>query len=82
MAKSLDKAVMPVLLHKDLKLPGFLEGMKYLPLYENPAEKLSWLREHVFQKANKKARKNGLIWLGIGTALLYLFTGDDTEDSI
>ncbi len=71
-AKANDKPIMPVFLHKHLELPGFLKGLKYLPLHKNPEENLKWLQEHVYEKSEAKGRRNGLVWLGVGAALMWL----------
>lgn len=80
-AKAKDKPVIPVLLHKNLEAPGFLKGVKYLPLYTNPQEGLEWLKKHVYEKADAKTQKNGLLWMGIGAAVLMLLgRGTENED--
>jgi hypothetical protein len=79
-AEANGKAVMPVLLHKNLELPGFLKGLKFLELYKNPEKSLDWLQEHVFEKADKKSQKNGLIWLGLGAAVALLLSWSYKEE--
>lgn len=72
---------MPVLLHIELELPGYLKGRKHLPLYKNPEESLGWLQEHVFAIADRKAPKNGLTWLGIGAAPMFLLLDREKEEA-
>lgn len=70
-AKAYKRPVMPVLLHGGIDVPGFLRGLKYLPLSDDPTASLQWLQQHVGEKAIEKARSEGAIWLGIVGALLW-----------
>lgn len=80
-AKAADRAIMPVFLHKNLELPGFLKGLKYLPLYRNPEEKLKWLQEHVYERAARKEASDGIFWIGVGAVLMWLLS-DAGEDEV
>jgi hypothetical protein len=71
------KTIMPVVLEPNLNLPGFIKDMKYLSVYENPENTLTWLRVNVFERARDKQQKDGLTWLGIGAAVLWLFSRGD-----
>lgn len=64
--------MIPIFLHPGLDLPGFLKGVKYLPLYENPEQSLAWLRRNVFERAQQKQQRDGLVWLGLGAVVLML----------
>lgn len=69
-AKVLGKPVIPVLLHPGANAPGFLQGLKYLPLHSNPERALAWLHQHVASKVQEKAQ--GQLWLGIAGVVLWV----------
>jgi hypothetical protein len=72
------KIIMPILLEPNLNLPGFIQNLKYLPAYQDPANALSWVRVNVFERARAKQQQDGLIWLGLGAGVLWLLTrGND-----
>jgi hypothetical protein len=71
------KTIMPVVLEPNLNLPGFIKKLKYLPAYRNPGYALNWLRTNVFERAREKQQKDGLTWLGIGAAVLWLLSRDN-----
>lgn len=74
-ATGLKKPIMPVVLHKDMKLPAFLSDLKYLKLYENPGAAVEWLQHFVVERSEKK-KIDGLVALGIvGAILLGLSSG-------
>ena len=64
-ARAHKRPVIPVMLHKDIELPGFLKGLKYLPLCKDSKRALVWLQRNVFQQAQKKQQRDGLVWLGV-----------------
>ena len=70
-AKALKKPVIPIMLNKSGEAPGFLKGLKYLPLYKDPAKTLAWLRKHITHKASEKNKNEGLAWLGISGVILW-----------
>ncbi|SYZ71949.1 TIR protein [Candidatus Zixiibacteriota bacterium] len=71
-AKGADKAILPVVLDRGVSLDGFLKDLKYLPYYEDPGKALAWLHQSVFQRVRKKEQTDGLVWLGIGAAVIWL----------
>ncbi|HEC97193.1 MAG TPA: toll/interleukin-1 receptor domain-containing protein [Nitrospirae bacterium] len=71
-AKSSDKAMLPVVLEPHLALPGFISNLKYLNAYQEPERSIEWLQINVFKKAEEKTKKDGLVWLGLGAAVLWL----------
>lgn len=73
-ATSEKKPILPVMLHQNIPLPGFTSNLKYLPLYKNPDSALGWLRTNVFEQAQKKEQTDGLVWLGIGAAVIWLLS--------
>jgi len=70
-ATAAGKPVIPVVLDCE-KPPGFLQGIKYLAADREPEKALLWLRANVFERAQKKQQAEGLAWLGIGAAVLFL----------
>lgn len=78
-ARAHAKPVIPVILEAGMELPGFLKGLKYLPLYERPDEALAWLQHNVFERVQKKQQSDGLAWLGIGAAVLWLLSQGDGD---
>ena len=73
-ATSEKKPILPAVLHADISLPGFIKDLKYLPLFKNPEGALSWLRADVFALAKKKEQTDGLLWLGMGGAIVWLLS--------
>ena len=71
------KTIMPVVLEPDLDLPGFIKELKYLPAYKDPYFAMGWVRGRVFKNAREKQQKDGLTWLGIGAAVLWLLSRGD-----
>ena len=78
-AKGLAKPIIPIMLHKNLELPGFLGGTKYLPLYKSPEKNLKWLVKNVFDRSQKKKRSDGLLWLGLGAILIGLLSSESRD---
>jgi hypothetical protein len=76
-ARHAKKTIIPVVLEANLNLPGFIKKLKYLPAYKNPVNQMTWLRTHVFEHARKKQQTDGLTWLGIGAAFIWLLSRDD-----
>jgi hypothetical protein len=74
------KPVIPVMLHEGIELPGFLKGMKYLPLYKDPNRALAWLQRNVFRQAQKKQQRDGLVWMGIGAVVIGLLNRYRRDD--
>lgn len=73
-ARGAERAILPVLLDRGMELPGFIKDLKYLAVYENPASALEWLRQSVFQRVKQKEKTDGLVWLGIGAAVVWLLS--------
>lgn len=67
------KPILPAVLEPDISLPGFISNLKYLPVYKKPGSALSWLRANVFEQAQKKEQTDGLVWLGLGAAVIALW---------
>ena len=69
-----DKIILPIVLEHGLQLPGFINDLKYLPAYRDPAESLIWLQQHIFASAEKQQQTNALVLFGLGTALVWLLS--------
>jgi hypothetical protein len=67
-----DKAIIPVLLGKDVSPPAFLKHIKYLSAEDDPNAALNRLRENVFKRASEAAKAQGLLWLLLGALFLWL----------
>lgn len=75
-AKSEKKAILPVVLDQGVPLPGFVRGIKYLKATDDRASALGLLRRHVFGRARRKQQQDGLVWLSLGAALVFLLSSD------
>lgn len=73
-ARGDNKPILPIVLEDGLQLPGFIKELKYLPAYRNPAESLIWLQQNIFNRAEKQQQTNALVLLGLGVALVWLFS--------
>lgn len=75
-ASGLNKKILPLVLEKDLNLPGFISNLKYLPLYENlqhglaEAKKIAE-KEYSKKVKSKKEKDSTLAILGLGALLLW-----------
>lgn len=72
-----EKTIIPVVLEKELSLPGFIKNIKYLAAYEDPEKAQNFLRKTVFDMAKKHQKNNGLLWLAIGAAFLWLISSGE-----
>jgi len=73
-AKGLSKTILPLVLNKDLNLPGFISNLKYLDATSNLQDGFNWLEIHIKNLASKKIQKDRLVLLGLGAAFFYLLT--------
>ncbi len=73
-AKSEGKKIIPVVLHPDLHLPGFISDLKYLDVPKNPQGAFAWLRDIVFSQATEKQKQESAAWLAISGVLLWLLS--------
>lgn len=79
-ATAAGKTIVPVLLERDLGLPGFLRDHKYLSAYDDPATALEWLTKDVYGRATQAAKSNGLVWFGLGALFAWLMTREGDEE--
>ena len=79
-ATAYKKKILPLLLDEELNLPGFISGLKYLPIYKNPGKELEKARNIIKAeydtKKNTATRKqkdkeNVIVGMGIGALLLW-----------
>lgn len=83
-AHALKKAILPLVLTEGITLPGFIQGIKYLPVHRDPLGSLAAARALVLAAYQKKAEvlavhekekkdKDALALMGIGAFLLWAF---------
>jgi len=73
-ARGNDKPIIPIVLERELQLPGFIKELKYLKAYSNPAESWIWLQQNILNRAKKQKQTNALVLLGLSAALVWLFS--------
>lgn len=71
-----NKPIMPIVLNPGMSLPGFIKNRKYLAAHKNAEEAFTWLKANVFEQAQKQAQVDGLIWLALGAATVWLLSKD------
>ncbi len=67
-----NKVIIPIVIDRRAKLPAPLHHIKYLPAYKSPEQAFHWLRENVFTRAEQKQQREGLVWLALGVAAMFL----------
>jgi len=67
--KSLNKAILPILLDEGLDAPPFLKDLKYLKAWTGRPQAISWIGSFVEELVDKKHLTNSLLLAG---ALLFL----------
>lgn len=83
-ADALGKNILPLVLTKGLKLPGFISRLKYISVYKDQDQSLSQAREIILnayhskaneieraEQARKQKDKDALVVMGIGAFLLW-----------
>ncbi|MES9903046.1 MAG: HigA family addiction module antitoxin [Sedimenticola sp.] len=85
-ACTLNKTILPLVLNEGISLPGFINNLKYLPVYKAPEEALNKAREVIINQYNKKlsllkqaegkkqSDKEALFLMGAGAFLLWAFS--------
>ena len=66
------KSIIPILLDHKAQLPDFLKDIEAIKFKDDPENTLKLLKQNVFDRAQKKAQNEGLVWLGLGVAVFYL----------
>lgn len=84
-ASALGKPILPLMLSEGVELPGFIHGLKFLPIHKDPSGSLSSARsqilaeyekkeQHLAAQAKEKKDKDALALMGIGAFLLWAFS--------
>ena len=83
-ADALGKKILPLMLTEGLSLPGFINGLKWLPVFSNPKFALEQARQIIASEYQLKIdiahlqkeqeQKNALALMGIGALLLWAFS--------
>lgn len=73
-AKTHQKTILPIVLEADMRPPGFIADLKYLDASSAPEDALTMLQTDVFKYAAEKERQDGIVWLAIGAATLWLLS--------
>jgi hypothetical protein len=71
-ATSEGKPIVPIVIEPGLELPGFIKNRRYLAAYKDPDVALKWMRQNIFENARRKEQTDGLVWMGIAAAVLWL----------
>lgn len=79
-AHSLQKTILPLVLEDGLPLPGFISGLKYLPVFRNPQAAMAQAQDFVLKQfqakqaaARQKEQENARNLLVLGGLVLWLF---------
>lgn len=77
-AHSLNKQILPLVLTEGLTLPGFISGLKYIPVHQDSAAAIQKARAIVLERFNaklalvaKQKQSEALTMLGIGAFFLW-----------
>lgn len=70
-AKGAGKEIMPLVLHDGLTLPGFLQELKYLPLFKEPTAATRWLEAFVRQRVISQKNIESAALFAISAAILF-----------
>jgi hypothetical protein len=73
-AHGLAKPVLPLVLDANLKMPAFLEGLKYLVAHDDPDRALAFLRDELSSKAMSKQQQQGFVFVALSAAVLYVLS--------
>lgn len=82
-ATALKKTILPLVLDEGMSLPGFIQNLKYLAVYNDPSDALRQARNIIVDTYEQKAllaaaaaqaEKDKLALMGIGALLLWAFS--------
>lgn len=75
------KNILPLVLSEGLQLPGFIQELKYLPVWKDRQKSLVEARDIVLklfqekkEKTQRQKRKDNLVLIGLGAFLLWAFS--------
>jgi len=68
-ARGLNKPILPIVLDANAPPPGFIQGLKYLPLYPNAQAAVEWLHQSVTAQVKQK-EVQGWVVVGILAAVV------------
>lgn len=71
-----NKKIIPVALEPNLQMPGFIKDLKYLPFYNDPAKRLSWLKQNLLEQESEKRQSNLTFWIVVGIVGLIFLSKD------
>ena len=73
-AHSLKKRILPLVFTEALPLPGFISGLKYIPVYLDPVVAMQRARALVLGLLEKKKQAEALTLLAFGGIFLWAFS--------
>ncbi len=80
-AHSLNKTILPLVLEDGLDLPGFINGLKYLPVFRDPQAAMALAQEFILNQfqakqaaARQKEQEQARNVFVLGGLLLWLFS--------
>ena len=80
-AHSSGKRILPLVLTEGLHLPGFISGLKYIPVYKNLEDAMTKAKRIILDQLQikqaaleKKKQNDTLVLIGIGAFLLWAFS--------
>ena len=80
-AAAAEKLIIPIVLDKEVALPGFAADLKYIPAYEDPLLAFETLRSEILQRAKPLPDATGLVLLGILLIMLLALYQDDSRSA-
>lgn len=75
-ATGLSKSIIPIVMDGQTALPGFIQNLKYLPLYPNPQAAVEWLHKTVVERAKQKQVQSWITAGVLAAIVTALLTGD------
>lgn len=76
-AKQANKDILPILLDKNLKSPGFIGDLKYISGHKNLEETIKNVQKEIESRAEKFQKVNTLVFVGLVTALILILLSSE-----
>jgi hypothetical protein len=76
-AQAKRKPIMPVVLHPGIQLTGFIQDLKYLAWYQDPAAAVVWLSNFVSEQRARKSNREAVALLAVSAAILFALGGSE-----